>query len=192
VLGNHDYEVEDQFNSDVHKKIGTSKYYDFLVKNWRFVVLDGNEISAYANVKGTENYAHAENYLAEGKVNSNFWNGAIGPGQLAWLEGKLEKAAKNNELVIIFCHFPIYPSHKHNLLNDNEVLQLIKKYNCVKAWVCGHNHEGNYGMYNDTHFVNLKGMVDTEHQLAFGIFKLYNDRIELQGFGSEISARLII
>jgi hypothetical protein len=27
----------------------------------------------------------------------------------------------------------------------------------------GHNHEGNFGLFEDIHFVNVKGMVEGEH-----------------------------
>ena len=174
VLGNHDYEVEDRYKPEVHTKIETAKYYDFSMKNWQFLVLDGNEISTYANVKGSENYQMAEKYLAERKVNSNFWKGGIGKEQLAWLERRLDYANAQTENVIIFCHFPIYPSHRHNLLNDREVLNMLKDYKCTKAWVCGHNHDGNYGRVAEIHFINLKGMVDTQYEMAFSIFNLFD------------------
>ncbi|MCG8308479.1 MAG: hypothetical protein MI975_13885 [Cytophagales bacterium] len=192
VLGNHDYEVKDEFKAEVHTRIGTSKYFDFAIDNWQFLILDGNEMSTYANPKGSENYLIAENFLAENKVNSNFWNGGIGKEQLNWLKEKLEYASKSNRTVIIFCHFPIFPAHKHNLLNDWEVLQLIGDYNCVKAWICGHNHDGNYGRYAHIHFINLKGIVDTENETAFSVFRLSPEKIEILGFGSEISAKLIL
>ena len=192
VLGNHDYEVEDQYKSRIHTRIGTAKYYDFSLKNWRFIVLDGNEISTYANIKESENYQLAERYLGESKVNSNFWNGGIGQEQLVWLGQRLDHATEQTENVLIFCHFPIYPSHRHNLLNDTEVLSILKDYECTKAWICGHNHNGNYGRIGDIHFISLKGIVETENETAFSIFSLFDDRIEIQGFGSEISARLSI
>ena len=190
VLGNHDYEVDDALKSQVPARIGTERYYDFSINPWRFIVLDGNEISTYANLEGTENFMKAEKLLARQVVNANFWNGAIGEDQLSWLDKKLAKANKNHEKVVIFCHFPIYPAHKHNLLNDSELLQILEKYNCVNAWICGHNHHGNYGMYHNLHFINLKGIVDTEHELAFGIISLTKDSLILKGHGSEVSARL--
>lgn len=192
VLGNHDYEVEDQYKSMVHGKSGNQKNYDFSIRNWRFIVLDGNEISTYANLPGEANHRKANDWLMRPKVNSNFWNGGIGMEQLSWLERKLEKATEIHENVILFCHFPLYPSHRHNLLNDDEVLQSIIKFDCIKVWFNGHNHDGNYGLYNDIHFVNLKGMVETEFQVAYSIVNLSGDNLIIQGFGNEISAKLNI
>ena len=192
VLGNHDYEVEDKYKSKVPEKIGTPRYYDFSIKKWRFIVIDGNEISTYANLEGTENYITAQKYLEQSYINSNFWNGAIGTEQIAWLIKKIEKASSQEENVLIFCHFPVYPSHRHNLLNDLEMLELIGRYKCVKAWICGHNHDGNYSAYHDVHFVNLMGIVDHATETAFSIFHLFNDHLEIEGFGNEVSAKLRI
>jgi len=192
VLGNHDYEVEDYRKSQVPESIGTDKYYDFSIGNWRFIVLDGNEISTYANLAGSENYVKAEKLLTEQNVNSNFWNGGIGNEQLIWLKEKLQKAGKNHEKVVLFCHFPLYPVDRHNLLNDFELLDIIHQHSCVKAWFNGHNHHGNYGMLHDTHFVNVKGIVETETATAYSIVHLHNDHLEIHGKGDEISARLII
>ena len=190
VLGNHDYEVDDQYKALVHEKIGTEKYYSISDKGWRFVVLDGNEISTFANPKGTNNYELAEEWLKQEIVNANFWNGGIGGSQLNWLDEQLLEADQNEEKAIIFCHFPVYPAHRHNLLNDTELLAILQKHDCVKGWINGHNHDGNYGQAHDIHFINAKGIVDFEFDLAFCLLRLYDDHMEIEGFGNEISASL--
>lgn len=196
VLGNHDYEVDERHKPEVHTKLGVTKYYDFTKGNWRFMVLDGNEISTFANVQDSSNYIKGEKLLEklaqEGKVNANFWNGGIGATQLNWLKQSLIDSEEKNQNVIIFCHFPIYTEHRHNLLNDVEVLKLIGKYDCVKAWFNGHNHHGNYGMLHNIHFVNVKGMVESEFDLAYSVVQLSETSIKLEGFGTEMSARLSI
>ena len=55
----------------------------------------------------------------------------------------------------------------------------------VKIWLNGHNHAGNYGKFEGIHFVNFKGMVDTETENAFSILTFFNNRIEIEGFGRE-------
>ncbi|MEK9784277.1 MAG: hypothetical protein VW312_06495, partial [Opitutales bacterium] len=63
VLGNHDFEVADEYKELVPKKLGMpSKYYDFKIKNWRFICLDGNDLSFIAYPKGTEKYRESEKY----------------------------------------------------------------------------------------------------------------------------------
>ena len=196
VLGNHDYEVEEHYKPEVHKKLDTRKYYDFSIRNWRFIVLDGNDISTFANLKDSVKYRIAENLLKEmeeeQKVNANFWNGGIGEEQLNWLNQILEDSAQKHQSTIIFCHFPLYPEHRHNLLNDLELLKVIEKFDNVKAWINGHNHDGNYGLYQNIHFVNVKGMVKREFDTAYCLVHLSDDSIKIKGYGVEISAKLNI
>ncbi len=189
VLGNHDYEVENQYKSIVHKKIGTKRFYDFSIAKWRFIVLDGNEISTFANSAGSPHFLKAEKQLADMEaqnlVNANFWNGGIGRQQQEWLENTLANASDNHENVIIFCHYPIYPEDKHNLLNDKMILETITYYDCVKAWFNGHNHVGNYGIFKNIHFINVNGIVETESELAFSIVDIQENTMRIKGFGSE-------
>lgn len=54
ITGNHDYkEVTD--NSVLYRQLSMpSEYYSFKKQNWVFIMLNTNEVSAYANVTGTE------------------------------------------------------------------------------------------------------------------------------------------
>ena len=49
----------------------------------------------------------------------------------------------------------------------------------------GHNHKGNYAVQKGTHYVNFKGMVETETESAYAIVSCYSDRVEIEGFGLE-------
>lgn len=191
VLGNHDYEVEEGKKAEVPARIGTRNYYAFSMKEWRIIVLDGNDVSLHAHVPGTTPHEAAAKLLKvldeTGRANANFWNGAIGNKQLTWLDNQLQKASENHEKVLICCHFPIYPAGRHNLLNDLEVRSLISRYDVVKAWCCGHNHDGNYGMLHGIHFINFRSIVETSDEYAFSIVRVYKDFLQVQGFGQEIS-----
>ncbi len=195
VLGNHDYEVSMDKKSLVHSIIETERYYHFTYNDWRFIVLDGNEISTFANLPESKNYILAEKWLEkmekDQKINGNFWNGGVGEKQMIWLKSMLDQAEHNQEKVIIFCHYPIFPPDKHNLLDNEQLLTLLKNYKSVKMWINGHNHKGNYGLFEDIHFVNVKGMVEGENDLAWSVFDLYEHEIIIKGYGTEISARLI-
>jgi manganese-dependent ADP-ribose/CDP-alcohol diphosphatase len=196
VLGNHDYEVAYDKKSQVPSRIGTERYYDFSINGCRFIVLDGNEISTFANLPGSSEYTQAERWLRtmeeEALIQANFWNGGIGKTQMAWLESQLQQAAENDEKSIIFCHYPLYPPDRHNILNQAEVLMLIKNYKGVKMWINGHNHDGNYGLFGDIHFLNVKGMVEGEYDLTWSVVHIYESTIEIVGFGNEVSATLSI
>lgn len=185
VLGNHDYSVADKWKAEIPGKLGMpSRYYDFQVEDWRFVVLDGNDISFHAFSEYSDGYKAAAEYYKQKDLDAPEWNGAIGAKQIKWLQEVLKKATANREKVIIFCHFPVYPENVHNLWNAGEVVQVIEKYPCVKVYMSGHNHGGNYGMKDGVHYLTMKGMVDTEEN-SYAVVEVFKDRLEIQGYGRE-------
>ena len=185
VLGNHDFSVPDEKKKDVVGKMGLpSKYYDFVVKGWRFIVLDGNDISFHAYPENSDESKKASAYYEEHQIKSPKWNGAIGSTQMNWLRAALDKALKNGENVVLYCHFPIYPENVHNLWNASEIIELIESYPCVKAYINGHNHAGNYGMKEGIHYLTLMGMVDTD-QTSYAIINVYENHLNVVGYGRE-------
>jgi predicted phosphodiesterase len=191
VLGNHDFEVADEYKELVPKKLGMpSKYYDFKIKNWRFICLDGNDLSFIAYPKGTEKYRESEKYYQDKKIKSPKWNGGLGSEQVKWLSDTLKRAEQAQEKVILFCHFPVYPADPHNLWNAKEVIALLEGFSCVKAYINGHNHKGKYGIKSGIHYLTCKGMVDT-NESAYSIANVFQDRIEITGYGRETKQKLL-
>ena len=192
VLGNHDFSVAEDKKADVPQKMGMpARYYDFSVKGWRFVVLDGNDVSFHAYAENSHDYKYAAEYYDVNKIDSPKWNGAIGEEQLDWLKSVMQKACKAKESVVLFCHFPLYPENNHNLWNADEVISVIEKFSCVKAYINGHNHAGNYGAKNDIHYLTVQGMVDTE-QISYGVVLVEKDRLQFVGYGREQNRRMEI
>jgi predicted phosphodiesterase len=192
VLGNHDFSVSDDLKKDVPLKMGlTSKYYDFEVKGWRYVILDGNDISFHAYPENSDEYLKAREYYTINKITSPKWNGAIGPEQRSWLRTVLGKATRNGENVILFCHFPVYPENAHNLWNAEEIVAILESYSCVKAYINGHNHHGNYAIKEGIHYLTLKGMVDTE-QTSYAVIRVDDKSIYITGFGREEDRIMLI
>ena len=185
VLGNHDYSVADEHKASVPARLGMpARYYDFLVKPWRFVILDGNDISLHAYPKGTPEHAAALHYHRTHAPKAPRWNGALGARQLAWLEEVLQRADKAQEKVILYCHFPIFPENHHNLWNAEKVLATIEPHSSVKAYLSGHNHAGNYASREGIHYLTLKGMVDTK-LTSYAVVEVYADQLSILGFGRE-------
>jgi hypothetical protein len=120
-------------------------------------------------------------------VNAMEWNGGLGSEQISWLKKELDASNATNEKVFIFCHFPLVPENVHNLLNYKEVLALLENYHNIIAWFNGHNHAGNYGNFNMIHFVNFKGMVETESANSFAIVDVYKNKLWIRGSGREKS-----
>jgi predicted MPP superfamily phosphohydrolase len=185
VLGNHDFSVADDKKELVPKRMGLkSRYYEFTHKGWRFIVLDGNDVSLYAYPKDDPRTKAATAFHRRLKAGTPTWNGGVGGKQLAWVKGRLAVAAKAGERVILFCHFPVHPENIHNLWNHEAVTSLLAEYSCVAAYLNGHNHAGNYGEKSGIHYLTIKGMVDTLKN-SYGVVEVYEDRLVLKGFGRQ-------
>jgi predicted phosphodiesterase len=189
VAGNHDFSVEKRLKKRL-PVLASSKagYYSFSYDNFRFIFLNGNEISTYISNNKTDIKEAEENLSlmkGKGEVNAVNWNGGFSRKQIDWLTGELTKAAAQNEKVFLICHFPVFPENVHNLLNYKEVLTILENYGNIIAWFNGHNHAGNYGNYNMTHFVTFKGMVETENSNSFAVVEVYKNKIWIKGSGRE-------
>ena len=185
VLGNHDFSVADDKKLLVPAKMGLrSRYYDFAAPGWRFIVVDGNDVSLYAHPKDSPKHAAAEAYYKTLDGSPPKWNGAVGKTQIEWIHATLKKAAIAKERVVFFCHFPIYPKNAHNLWNADEVRSTVESSPNVVAWINGHNHAGNYGQEKGIHYLTLKGMVDTE-KTAYSVVKVSATRMDVVGYGRQ-------
>lgn len=195
IPGNHDFAVEPQHLADVHRRLGMgSAFYEFTHGRVRFVIVDGSDVSTFAPPPGDPRRTLAQERLdalkRAGSINAQDWNGSLGDEQRAWLEATLATADARGEAVVIFCHYPLHPQNAHNMWDAPELLSLLAAHPSVKAWFCGHNHAGNYGVVGNTHFVTFKGMVDTKDANSFAIADIYENRIDIRGFGREPSRTL--
>lgn len=195
VLGNHDYAVAGDYLGSVERILGLeSAYYDFAGGGHRFLVIDGNEISLFANPEGSENHELARERLsrleAAGADNAKPWNGGISDAQFAWIEAKLREADATGERVVVMGHYPLYPKDMHNMWDDERLVELFTAHDNVALYMNGHNHAGNYGKAGGTHFMNFKGMVETAHTTAYSVLEVRDDRIEVHGRGVERSRTL--
>ena len=198
LLGNHDFAIAPEYLASVLRTTGLkAAHYDFTGGGYRFVVLDGNEISIFGSPVGSDNYKAGEARLAALKEknapNAQEWNGGLSDGQFAWLEATLARAQANGEKAIVMSHYPIYPLNlEDNLLDDARLVETLGRFPNVVAYMCGHHHAGNYGQTGGKHFVNFCGMVDTPDTTAFAVVEVYRDRIEIRGTGREPSRTLKI
>jgi manganese-dependent ADP-ribose/CDP-alcohol diphosphatase len=200
-LGNHDLALDSASKAKVLSRLGLDKpgsgkgYYDFARAGWRFVVLNGNDISIVANAVGSEERKAAEALVADmkkkGAKNVGLYNGAVGPQQLEWFKQTLTKADAAGERAIVFCHFPVYPPGGSNLWNDAEIVEILDTHKCVAAYFDGHAHGGGYGQKGRLHFVTLKGMVEAD-PTAYALVEVFAGAIKVTGFGAEKSRELKI
>lgn len=195
VSGNHDFSVQRNYFEEVTGQLNqTYPYYSIDHKNWRFIFLNGNDITLSSNNKRT--IKQAEHLLSElnknNQPNNKEWNGGIGQKQIDWLKTQLKEAEKDRLNVVLFCHYPLLPLGAHSLWNSTKILSILHHYNCVKAWINGHNHAGGYTKQNGIHFITLKGMVETETTNAYSVISFSEKEINITGFGREQSRILEI
>ena len=191
VVGNHDFSVKEGEEGKVLPALGLKEtYYAFSRGNWLFVALNGFELRfpfPEDETLAKESEALYTRLRAEGKEHAQRWNGGIGSEQLAFLDGHLSRADQAGKKAIVFCHYPVLPESAGNLWNDIEVVALLEKHPSVKAYFCGHNHEGDYVFQNGIHYLTFQGMVETPDQNAFAVITLEKNAIRIQGFGREPS-----
>jgi len=196
VIGNHDFDIDPILKPLVMKKLGSKNgSYTFSLEKWRFIVLNGDELSFNypADDRLKKEAEDMFNKLTEKKrANATKWNGGISRVQFEWLKTELDRAEQSRRKVIVFSHFPVLPPADLNLWNDEEVVSLLKKYPCVKACFSGHNHEGDYAFESGIHYVTFKGLVETRGSNAAAVITLTQDKIEIEGLGRELSRSLVI
>ena len=196
ITGNHDFEeIENYTQAEIFDllSIPTRGYRSFTHQKWRFILLDGTEISTFS--LDPEKRAQGEKMLPllkkTGLPQAEPWNAAIGSEQFFWLREQLDASAAEGEEIILCCHYPIFPANDHNLWNDSEILSLISLYPHVKLWLNGHQHAGNYGQYEHIHCLTAVGMVE-KHSSAYAIVNVYDNWIEIEGFGREVTRAMAI
>lgn len=195
VLGNHDFDVGQNNKKKMISKLNLKdRYYSFVEKDWRFIVLDGNDLSHYGttSIEKEQQTDSLFNLLDKELPYVKEWNGGLSKAQLKWVKGELDKAVQNNQKVGFYCHFSIYPVDQHNIWNREQFLKLIAPYKNVKLFFNGHNHAGAYELVDNVHYLTFKGMVDTENTSAFAKVKFDKDTITVEGFDREPSRKLII
>ena len=226
ILGNHDFHVPDANKPDVYRFLNLEKpgYYDFQVvdeedaeNRWRFVVLNGNEISTYAAENDEERKAAKEErerrrIPVKNNALPDSYNGSLSPRQLQWLDERLAFAEKEKENAIVCSHFPLFAKSRsidsdraklarianfdvyyYNLgvstWNGAELLEIIDRHPNVRGYFAGHLHEGSYGVRNNVAHVTFKGIVENK-PYCWAAVELTKSEIIVTGYGAQPSYRL--
>ncbi|UCH14745.1 MAG: metallophosphoesterase [Bacteroidales bacterium] len=187
LLGNHAFEeVHDSLKDTIiHLYNMPDYYYHFTYNDWRFIILDGTELAAYDSILHPDLREEADSVWqsVQGQINDETWNGGIGRKQRQWIETTISDALVNNQKVILFCHFPVYPQHYLNLWNREDIIEIVEKYDNTVAYINGHNHDGNYGILNGKHYITQKAMVETIDTSSYSILEIYDNKLVFKSYG---------
>ena len=198
VLGNHDFGAG---RAALLERLGMrGAYYDFSLNGWRFVVLDGMDVSVEGGWPArSPNLLAGERMLASLKARSTPnalpWNGGIGEEQKRWLRETLRAAERAGERLIVFCHFPILTASStpvHLLWNHDELLGILSSSRAVAAFMNGHDHQGGYAKEGGIHFVTFQGVVESGADNAYAVVEVFPDRLEIRGHGTVPSRSLAL
>jgi 3',5'-cyclic AMP phosphodiesterase CpdA len=182
VLGNHEYSVPDARKERVPGRMGIpQRYRDFSANGWRFVILDGNDVSLHAFAAGSDAQTSAREFRDAHAPDGGDSCGALGLVQMLWLDTVLAEADAAGESAVVMCHFPLLPL-SDGLWNAGEVLAILREHPSVKMYLAGHNHAGSYVEMHGIHFLTLHGMLDTEEN-AFAVITLTRGEIGVDGHG---------
>lgn len=191
VMGNHDADTLSRYLAAHQPPLGLPKhYFQFRIAGYRFIFIDGNDISLYCNQANGNDRQLAQHRLDQlidaRKPQAQTWNGALGDEQLRWLERNLQDARDRQETVIVMGHYPLAPVDRHNLWNDEAVVELLCRYR-ARAYFGGHQHGGGYARIAETDFITLKGMVDGEDGIPYAVVEIRGQELTLSGHGPETS-----
>jgi manganese-dependent ADP-ribose/CDP-alcohol diphosphatase len=193
IPGNHEFGVQPGEKGKVMPMMGLSRhgYQSFSRDGWRFILVDGSETGTFRYEPGSRMYkknrVSMEKLKDAGATNVFEWNGGISRRQYRWIEKNLQTAAEKDQRVILCCHFPLMPEKAPELLlNAPEVKKLVEYYPSVFAWLNGHVHVSQWFDPNGVNYVSFRGMVEKEDN-AFGIVSVYQDHLEIKGYGKEES-----
>jgi manganese-dependent ADP-ribose/CDP-alcohol diphosphatase len=199
VLGNHD--VFTIPREVLLKRLGMpAAYYEFSVRGWRFLVLDGMQESVHGGWPESDpRYLAGRDMLAvlqsEHAVNAKIWNGAVGEQQRKWLRQNLAEAAEKQERVIVFCHLPVLAEScrpEHLLWDHPQVLAILESARSMVAYMNGHDHKGGYAERNGIHYLTFPAMVEHDAEQSCKVVDVFSDRLIVRGAGSMVGQELKI
>lgn len=196
LLGNHDFDVPDEFKTRVPARMGMpARYYLVDHGSFRFAALDTTEISTFAHPTGSPGHARAAEELARLRaanvVQAKSWNGGLSATQLEWLDRACTTAKTDGRKVVVFAHHPVAPVDSHLVWNNADLLDLVDRHPNIVAWINGHNHAGAYTEHNGVPFLTLRAMVEAADTTAFATAQILADRIVVHGHGREPSRELL-
>lgn len=192
LLGNHDYSIADSEKKNVASLLGMeADYYAFRTSGVRFVMLDTNEVSTYKHPQGDAAELAAEKVMrdlsAAGANNAKPWNGGVSTEQLEWLEKQLAEADAAHEPVIVCGHHPLLPEEGHHAWNHRDIIAVLERHACVKAYLCGHNHSGGEVVSGGIPFITFKSLLHEPGVTSYAVLRLFKDDLVIEGRGREKS-----
>ncbi|XP_041670821.1 manganese-dependent ADP-ribose/CDP-alcohol diphosphatase isoform X2 [Cheilinus undulatus] len=173
------------------------------VPGFTVVILDGYDVSLLGREESSDRYKDSLSLIRQHNHNEDLncpvfkdleerytmFNGGFSKIQLQWLDSLLTSADENGEKVTVVCHLPVHPSSTTPIClawNYDELLSILRSHRSVVCFMAGHDHDGGYhkDKTTGTHHLTLEGVIETPPDSdAFATVSVYEDRMELRGYG---------
>lgn len=218
VIGNHElYNFSRQELASklkTHRGQNQTSYYSIRVENnenVKILVLDAYDISVMNPHNKEEAYQLLEKYnpndIRNNGVGNPDWkaglrgqnrrympyNGAIGPAQLEWIENELRESEKDKDIVVCLSHVPFHDQPTKSLFarlwNAEDVLRIIRRFNCVKFCLYGHDHSTmHYLDKSGIHHITIPSPLHAEgdDQDCSAVVEIYKDHARIVGKGTSL------
>ncbi len=185
AVGNHDLDFG---RKAFERHTGVTSYrarHD--LQGWRFLILDGNEVSTRHDNPDDPRCVEARAYQEAAPEQNATWNGALGTDQRRWLAEELSSAEREGVPVVVINHWPCHPDaarERHRLYDAAETASLLRGFNCVKACFAGHDHPGASVDDAGLHHLTLRAACFAgPGQNGYAMATLTRDRLLIRGFG---------
>ena len=178
-----------------------------LPHKWRLIVLDTTEISGKNGYpSGSWQYKEAREYeqahpLSEKEPQMSPWNGGLSKIQLEWLQNELKIADASGEKIIIGSHHQFgcgAARPTHMAWNWKEIESVCMESASVCLLLAGHDHTGGFAEIGlasgrKKYAVTMEGLLEAPADSnAYGMLKVFDDRIEIEGKGTVTSRKLLL
>jgi manganese-dependent ADP-ribose/CDP-alcohol diphosphatase len=159
-------------------------FYAFSVAGFRFVALDGMDVSVLRQPETAADVELLNHFHAHPELHD--YCGAVGAQQKAWLKRELEAAELAGERVMMLSHFPLLPettNERYGLLwNHQEIMALLGASPAVTLCLSGHYHHGGYALHRGMYAVVLPAFVNRHDHPDFscGTVELFPNKMVLR------------
>ncbi|CAJ1080505.1 manganese-dependent ADP-ribose/CDP-alcohol diphosphatase [Xyrichtys novacula] len=173
------------------------------VPGFTFVILDGYDVGLLGREESSQQYKDSLSLIRQHNPNEDLncpvfkgmeerytmFNGGFSKVQLDWFDSVLSLADEKQEKVTIVSHLPVHPRSTTPIClawNYDELLSIIRSHSCAVCFMAGHDHDGGYhrDKKGGVHHLTLEGVIETPPDgNAFATVSVYEDRMELRGYG---------
>jgi manganese-dependent ADP-ribose/CDP-alcohol diphosphatase len=123
------------------------------------------------------------------------WNGGTGEVQTNWFRSELSRAEAKGVRVIVASHHALAPGscrETHRAWNGDELAAACAASPAFVLALAGHDHPGGFIVHRGRPFVTVEALLEAQDDRnAFAVLRVYEDRVVIDGMGTDITSRLI-